>query len=90
MRLTKCSPLLVTVLSFPILSLRDRTDIHTFIPTIERFYSMYGKYPERITADSDMDALKIISTVKNITLRLMLNTPLGKENAALESRLFTN
>lgn len=31
---------------------QDRTDIHTFIPTLERFYSMYGTYPRKITADS--------------------------------------
>lgn len=30
----------------------DRTDIHTFIPTLERFYSVYGTYPRKITADS--------------------------------------
>lgn len=31
---------------------QDRNDMHTFIPSLERFYSMYGKYPKRITADS--------------------------------------
>ncbi len=31
---------------------QDRTDIYTFIPTLNRFHEMYGCYPKRITADA--------------------------------------
>ena len=31
---------------------QDRTDMHAFIPTVERFYESYGRYPCAITADS--------------------------------------
>lgn len=30
----------------------DRTDIYTFIPTMDKFHRMYGIYPKRICADS--------------------------------------
>lgn len=31
---------------------QDRTDMHAFIKTLERFYKMYGHYPKSITADA--------------------------------------
>lgn len=31
---------------------QDRVDIHTFIPSLEHFYEMYGRYPKSITADA--------------------------------------
>lgn len=37
---------------------QDRADYYAFIPTIERFYTDYGKYPKRICADSGYGSLK--------------------------------
>ena len=37
---------------------QDRTDIHTFIPTFETFYKLYGVYPKRICADAGYGCLE--------------------------------
>ena len=37
---------------------QDRADMNTFVPTLERFYEMHGKYPKRITADSGYGCLE--------------------------------
>lgn len=31
---------------------QDRTDLYTFVPSLERFYSCYGFYPKNIVADA--------------------------------------
>lgn len=36
---------------------QDRADMHTFIPTLERFRAMYGRHPTRLTADSGYGCL---------------------------------
>lgn len=37
---------------------QDRADMRTFVPTLERFYEIHGKYPKRITADSEYGCLE--------------------------------
>lgn len=44
---------------------QDRSDMHTFIPSLNRFRDMYGKYPDRITADSGYGCLENYQFCKN-------------------------
>lgn len=37
---------------------QDRVDTHTFIPTLERFYQAFGKYPNSVTADAGYGRLE--------------------------------
>lgn len=37
---------------------QDRTDMHTFIPTLRRFYELWGRFPKRVTADAGYGCLE--------------------------------
>ena len=51
---------------------QDRTDIHTFIPTFETFYKMYGTYPKRICADCGYGCLENYLFCKNHSIKAFI------------------